>query len=287
MSWRRFAATSLLLLAATPARADLTLLFSDVGTSSIVDVGYENVGGWLATTYGLDKSNPACVTNCTVLPAVERAVGQVSSNNTANGLHVPTSGIPPTQALTNFSPVPNGGGSATGTFNVPGDMPQGVAVPFTLSRTGNVISYSLGTPGGNQRTWTSNAQSYFGAIDTLQFRVRSANTTGGTPTTLLEMSNLVYSDMAVTGQNLGTLSATNGNVRIALFGGVTGNFTLTGTYLRNWTGTAPGGWNSQIKGLDLPPPVTVPEPASLALLAAGVAGLGWVRRRKASKAFFF
>ena len=284
MPWRRFAAACLLLLAATPARADLSLLFSNVGASNIVDVGYENVGGWLATTYGLDKSNPACVTGCTVLPALERAVGQIAGNN-ANGLFVPTAGIPPTQALTNFAAVPNGGGTATGSFSVPGDLPQNTAVPFTLSRTGNVISYSLGSAGGNQRTWTSDAQSYFGAVDTLQFRLRSAGTTVNTPTTLLEIGNLVYSDMAVTGQSLGTLSASNGDVRIALFGGVSGDFTLTGTYLLNWTGsTRPTGWNSQVKALDLPPPVTVPEPASLALLATGLAALAW---RRKSKAFSF
>jgi hypothetical protein len=242
-------------------------------------VGYENVGGWLATTYGLGKSDPACVTNCTVLPAAERAVGQVAGNN-ANGLFVAT-GIPPTQALTNAPPI-----AGTGSFNVNTNLPQNTAVPFTMSRTGNVVTYTLGT--GPLASWTSTSQPFLGAMDTLQFRLRSPGTSVNTPTTLLEMSNLVYSDMAVTGQNLGTLSAANGDVRIALFGGVTGNFTLSGTYLLNWTGTTrPTGWNSQVKGLDLPPPVSTPEPASLALLAAGLAGIGWARRRKAGKAFFF
>jgi hypothetical protein len=223
-------------------------------------VGYENVGGWLATTYGLGKSDPACVTNCTVLPAAERAVGQVAGNN-ANGLFVATA-IPPTQALTNAPPI-----AGTGSFNVNTNLPQNTAVPFTMSRTGNVVTYTLGT--GPLASWTSTSQPFLGAMDTLQFRLRSPGTSVNTPTTLPEMSNLVYSDMAVTGQNLGTLSATNGDVRIALFGGVTGNFTLSGTYLLNWTGTTrPTGWNSQVKGLDLPPPVSTPEPASLALLSA-------------------
>lgn len=278
---RRMAVAALLcVMAAAPARADLSLLFSNLGPSGVVDPGYENVGGWLSTTYGLGKSDPACVSNCTVLPAVERAVGQIAANN-ANGLYVPTAGIPPTQALTNFAPVPNGGGTAAGTFNVLTDLPQNTAVPFSLTRTGNVVSYTLGGAGGNQRVWTSDAQAYFGAVDTLQFRLRSPGTGVSTPTTALVLGNLVYSDMAVTGQSLGTLSASNGDVRIAVFGGVVGDFSLTGTYLLNWTGTTrPTGWNSQVKALDLPPPVTVPEPGSLALLGAELAGLALGRRRR-------
>ncbi len=269
-------------LFAVPARADLNLLFSNYGVSAIVDTGFENVGEWLATTYGLGKSDPACVSNCTVLPAIERAVGQIAGNN-ANGLHVPSSGsgFPPTQALTNFAPLFGGGGTITGSFSVPGDLPQNTAVPFSFSRTGTVMAYSLGASPGNQRIWTSNTSAQYAGLDTIEFRARSPNTGANTPTTLLEIGSLVYSDMAVSGQMLPSVSASAGNVRIALYGGVVGDFTLTGTYLLNWTGSArPTGWNSQLKGLDLPSPVAIPEPGSLLLLAAGLGGLALVRRRR-------
>ena len=283
MPWRRLAAACLLLLPAAPARADLSLIFSNTGPSSVVDVGFENVGGWLATNYGLGKSDPACVSNCTVLPAVERAVGQIAGNN-ANGLHIPTRGVPPTRALTNFGAIPTGGGTATGSFNSNTNLAQNTAVPFSLTRTGTVMTYTIGTTGGPQGVWTSPSQAYFGAVDTLELRVRAPSTSVNTPSTFFEIGNLVYSDLAVTGQNLATVSAADTNVAIALYSGVTGDFTLTGTYLLNWTGTRPTSWNSQIKALDLPPPVTVPAPAGLAMLATGLAGLAWARRRKA---FFF
>lgn len=270
-----------LAMAAGPGRAALLPLtgFVDYGASSIVDVGFKNVGGWLATTYGLGKSDPACVVNCTVLPAIERAVGEIAGNN-ANGLHVPSSssGTPPTQALTNFAPLVGGGGTAAGSFSVPGDLPQNTAVPFSFSRTGTVMAYSLGAAPGNQRTWTATAAPHFAGLDTIELRVRSPTATAGTPTTVLEIGNLLYSDMTVTGQMLPAVSASDGNVRIALVGGVTGDFTLTGTYRLDWTGTRPTSWNSQLKGLDLPPPVHTPEPASLLLLAAGLRGLAAARR---------
>jgi len=271
-----------LVLACGSARADLVPItgFVDYGPSSVVDVGFENVGGWLATTYGLGKSDPGCAVNCTVLPAIERAVGQIAGNN-ANGLHVPSSlsGNPPTKALTNFAPLVDGGGTATGSFSVPGDLPQNTEVPFSFSRMGNVMSYSLGAAGGNQRVWTANEAPEFATLDSIELRVRSPNANSNTPSTVFEIGNLVYSDMAVTGQSLGSVSASDGNVRIALYEGVVGDFTLSGTYRLDWTGVRPSGWNSQLKGLDLPP-VPTPEPGSLLLLAAGLGGLAAVRRRR-------
>jgi hypothetical protein len=280
-----FLATGLV-LSGGEARAALVPLtgFVDYGPSSVVDVGFENVGGWLATTYGLGQSDPGCAVNCTVLPAIERAVGQIAGNN-ANGLHVPSSssGTPPTQALTNFAPLVGGGGTATGSFSVPSDLPKNVEVPFSFSRMGNVMSYSLGASPGNQRVWTANEAPAYASLDTIELRVRSPNANSNTPSTVFEIGNLVFSDMTVTGQSLGSVSAGDGNVRIALYGGVVGDFTLSGTYRLDWTGVRPSGWNSQLKGLDLPPPVATPEPASLLLLAAGLGGLAAVRRKRASR----
>jgi hypothetical protein len=274
---------AMMLLPSMAANASLVQVYYATGTSG-VDAAFENTGGWLQTTYGLPNIIlPNGNISPTVLPQLELAIGQLAANN-ANGLHLPTaaSGIPGVAynngtgvhtALTNHSPMgnaSNGGGSVTGTltnFNNNGTR----SVPFVFSRTGTLVSYQA-----DSKIWTSATQSYYSDLNSLEFRLRS--TTGNTET----LTNLIYNDAVTASQSLSNITAASGNVTIALFSGVTaGDFNLSGTF--NYTGTG-NGWNHQIKGLDLPPAVTVavPEPSSLFLLTIGAAGIAGARRRRKS-----
>ena len=157
---------------------------------------------------------------------------------------------------------PNGGGTVSGTslanFNA-----SLRSVNFTFSRTGNVVSYRA-----DDRIWTSATQAYFSDINAFEFRIRSA--TGDNES----LTNLLYN-----GTSLADISAAQGNVTIQLYSGVSGDFTLTGTF--NTSGAVATGWNHQIKGLDLPGPLSVvPEPSTLLLSVVAVSGIGLLRLRK-------
>lgn len=257
------------LLCASNASAAVNLVYT--GND---DAAFENIGGFLQTTYGL--ANPASGT--TVLPPLERAVGQTrTGTNKRRGLHVPTtaSGLPTpagtgvTQALTNFGAV--AGGSDT-------NFTSGTATSFVMSRVGTIVTYSVGG-----ESWSQSA-AYFADIDAVEFRLRSNSPTTATPMTAISFSNVVFNDAVTLNQALGSFGAVDGAVSIKLFDGIVGDFSVTGSYIHSWTGTQPTGARlaSQLKLLDLPtvPGSDVPEPASWALLIAGFGLTGTTLRRR-------
>ena len=290
----------ILLLAGLPASAGLIQEYSATGASG-VDAAYENVGGFLQNHYGLSSiTKPNGTTQSTVLPQLERAVAQLARNN-ANGLTVPTSasGTPGVSyiitgggtgtgvwdALTNHGPVGNGGVNGGGSVanQTGGGLPSfgsaATSVDFSYSRTGNVVTYATSAHGSSPTlgtTWTSSSQTYFSDLNAVEFRIRS---TGTGPTSNTES----YTNLLYNGTSLADITAAGGDVTIELFSGISGDFTLTGTF--NTSGGSATGWNAQIKGLDLPDAVSsVPEPSTL--LSAVVGGIGCLiaaaRRRKSA-----
>ena len=253
-----FAATALA-FSATAASAAVGLV-----TTQTNDAAFEGPGGFLQTYYGLP------LVGGTALPPIERAVGQVKTGfNKRRGLYTPTAatGIPGvgagvTQALTNVPPVAGGSDA---------NFATGTSVNFVFSRTGNTVRYVVGSD-----SW-SETQNYFADINGIEFRIRSNTQSDANAHSI---NDVLFSDTTVINQSLGSISAADGAVLITLWEGIVGDFTLTGNYTFNWGGSQPTGARlaSQIKLLDLPPPV--PEPATWAMLIAGFGLVGSAMRRR-------
>jgi hypothetical protein len=277
---------------AANSQAALVLMFNKSGNPG-PDAEFENYDfpggvdgrGFLAAPpYNLPQINTAVsgppMYAASVLPQVERAVAQISSNTSARGLYVPSattsngtsgSGIPGVanfgnqsagviRPFTNYSVNTNSKTIGAG----PG-FSGNFSMNFEYKRVSNVVSFTL-SQSGNSTTWTSLSESYFDQINAIEIRIRSTSNNS------LSITNLNYSDEVTPSQDLSLgspiLSGSGTAVTIAYYEGITGNFSLTGTY--NFSGT--GTWNSQIKGL------AIPEPTTAALAALAMGGL-LLRRR--------
>ncbi|MFQ3595228.1 MAG: choice-of-anchor W domain-containing protein [Sphingomonadaceae bacterium] len=271
MSVRFLAATAAVILA-SPASAALTLTYSIDGTPGFgpggIDAAFELPGGYLDAVRGFP------VVNNSALVPLERAVVQVRANNIRNELHLPNaaSGIPVvdggtgvTSALTNSPPF-------VGNNNVL--VANGVATDFTITRVGNILTFTL-LPASGAVMLASDSRTSIGLIDAFSVRIRS--TASGS----IGYSNLMFSDSAVSGLMLADISASGGGGAIRLFEGIApGDFTLSGTLTRSWTGSEPNGSNlaTQIKFLTTGG--VIPEPGTWAMLIVGFGLVGAAMRRQ-------
>ncbi len=281
-------AGAMLLGSSMHSQAVITKVYDQTGSGSIIDQAFENweyndgvnpnAPGWLRSTYNLPRirtsANDPAVYNNSVLPQVERAVGQIALNN-ANGLFVPStsSGIPGQNnaglqspgvinALTNFSAFnTTASGPALPNFTTG----TSVNLTFSFSVINSIATYSV-THAGGTRTWaSSSAQSYYDDINAIEVRVSNGANNS------LAVTNLVLTDSSGA-NNLTSVTPAAANRSVVLWTGIQGDFTLTGSYAYT-AGT--GSWNHQIKGLYL-----IPEPSTVGLLGLTLAGLLLRRGRR-------
>ena len=280
--------TILAIAAANPVLAvQHVVTLAGVEAGQTADQRYEFANGFLQTHYGLTTAVGA---NNSYLPPLERAVAEVRTPQTGRtrGFHAPTAvtGIPVadggtgvTQALTNV------GSLAPGNVSTPWVSNQGVN--FTLARNGTTVTYTMGSD-----VWSHTAASV-AEINALQFRLRSATNgvinngislSGVTLTQGATVTTLGCSGIGACGTGLaGAFTANAGDVHISLFDGITGDFSLAGTWAFDLTGGRLNGNNAQIKLLSVPaltPVGAIPEPASWAMLIAGFGLVGATLRRR-------
>lgn len=241
--------------------------------SSNNDVNYET-GTGPNTVKGAYPTLTA-LPNGNYLVPLERAVGQIRMGaSDRRGLHLPNNstgrpvadgGTGVTQALT------NSGAYASSSV----DFSNGTPVVFSIKRISDIVTFTVGS-----NILTSDARSSLLDINALQFRIRSQAPDGSIGANNILISDILFSDAVTANQSLADLSAADGAVAIRLFDGIVGDFTLSGKYTVNWTGTRPGGsaLASQIKLLSVP--ATVPEPSSWALMIAGFGMTGTMLRRR-------
>lgn len=108
-----------------------------------------------------------------------------------------------------------------------------------------------------------------------------ATTSGST----MKIGNLTVDGVSLTGaQSLAQQAITNQRVQYLWISGLENSYTLSGKLTMTWTnGNAPSNTDvltymkfGQATGA---PPEPVPEPATMAMLGAGLAAIGWARRR--------
>lgn len=144
---------------------------------------------------------------------------------------------------------------------------NGTSHAFSLTFDGATANFSI--QGGNANPLTYSGFAFTDDFNALVFRLGAYDGT------------IDLTDLVLNGTSLGSLSKAGGVNYWAATDSFGSGFTLTGTAALSWTGSTPrnSGLSFQFKGMNAPVN-DVPEPASMAIFATGLLGLGWMARRR-------
>lgn len=254
--------------------------FKSMGNNSAVGAAADSVDwGQFATSLGVQKNNGAIANNSAETTPQNDTVHVTSADSTAFTTYVEGLGSGPTGSGRNFV----AGKAWDGQFAAQTTVLFTSSSTITLSFGIPLIGLGIDAEVFNSGTYTETLNAYNSAGQLLKSVSQTGTSTGATSGITSSEGTVPFVGITTDAQNNATSLANLGisyvtitaTCNSTLAGGCTssGGFAIDTSLLYHYPISNPTG-----------PSSNTPEPGTLSLLGAGLAGLGYFRRRRANKA---